>query len=69
MYVIILFFVIIIVSLILFNLIRNLFFFKRRKNVVIPAYIITEPAYFKDKEIVTFVKSFTYTINYPIEVI
>lgn len=69
MYVIILFFVIIIVSLILFNLIRNLFFFKRRKNVVIPAYIITEPAYIKDKEIVTFVTGFTYNKRYPIEVI
>lgn len=69
MYIIILFFVILIASLILFNLIRNIYFLKRRKNVVLPAYVITEPAYIKDKEIVTFVKGFTYNKSYPIEVI
>ena len=69
MYIIILFFIILIVSLILCNFIRNMYILNRRKNLVIPTYVITEPAYIKDKEIVTFVKSFTYTIKYPIEVI
>ena len=40
-----------------------------KKEKVLPVYIITEPIYKTNKEIPIFVKSFTYTVQYPIEVI
>ena len=40
-----------------------------KKPKILPVYVIPEPVYENNKEIVTFVKGYTYKIKYPITVI